>query len=946
MPIIGARPGHGLGRLLMVCFYDPHGIPTIYENIANWQALSRFRIEVLNLWPGRGSTLRLPQSLDLSGYDGVIIHCTVSYSPSNLFSLDQGSKRPLEEYDGLKILMKQDEQVQTNQIAKFTGTKKFDIVITCVPSKEVPKVYPREVVGNVDFIHAFTGYISPALRELKRQSLSERSLDISYRGSIQPLEFGRLGYEKRGIGYDVGGAIANVPDLRAEISSRREDRIGGNAWFDFLGRSKIVLGAESGSNLFDFTGEVEEWCRSFEVRNIGTDPTSKEYYLKAHEEYLHRFEGNVNYAQVSPRHFEATACGAAQILYEGEYSGIFKPHRHFMPLERDLSNIAEVLDFARDDRRIKEFAESAYEEIIGNPDNHYEHYVKMFDDAAERRIEHKGLKQNSRISRRNAADKAPKTLLLVPHDPSLDPRIDWFSIGLAADFDVCEVGLHANGNTETVPSIETLSDRRTRLRVDGSWKRWNFIPQMGAEASHRVGLRALSDIALMGEVPPSALRHAIGALDSTDDDLNHFRWLCRFFLNVNSSLLEASRRIGGFDMVVAAELFALPAAVALGEEYDVPVVYDAHEFWPYAFPDVRHWEIEFWAEVERSLVQKVTLPLTVSPQLADAMAHHYGCKFDYVPNCASLGEEEAVDLEAALSTRSRSQDILFLVQGGIAPHRGFDKLIEAWDKVDSRAKLLLRGPDNAFKSQMIELTRSKGLLDRNVFFPKAVSEAELVKAARDADIGIVPYEPSSINNRYCSPNKLSQYMAAGLPILCNELDFVKSIVLGNGIGSSVDFNDEAALVRAINHYVLNRQSIPELSRKARQVFLTSFNWQVASRDIYRRIKALVPGNSRSEFDFAWIGQPGQQMPIRERSDLEQQLESSRAEITRLHKVYTDEIARYSSDNERVTVAYQAEIDRLNQIYKLEIERLQKYHLFRFIPRPVKTIAKAILGRRL
>ena len=41
--------------------------------------------------------------------------------------------------------------------------------------------------------------------------------------------------------------------------------------------------------------------------------------------------------------------------------------------------------------------------------------------------------------------------------------------------------------------------------------------------------------------------------------------------------------------------------VALAEEYDVPLVYDAHEFWPYSIPELRHWEVEFWAEVERTL---------------------------------------------------------------------------------------------------------------------------------------------------------------------------------------------------------------------------------------------------------------------------------------------------------------------------------------------------------
>ncbi|WP_210497506.1 hypothetical protein, partial [Microvirga antarctica] len=164
-----------------------------------------------------------------------------------------------------------------------------------------------------------------------------------------------------------------MSDLTIDISSRWEDRINGTAWFDFLGRSKVVLGVESGSNLFDFDGKVAAWCRTYEAENAGLDRDSREFYTKAHDAYLHRFEGNVNYAQISPRHFEAAVCNAAQILYEGTYSGIFLPNRHFFPLKRDLSNLAEALDFARDEARLKEFVDRTYAEVVLNPAYHYEH---------------------------------------------------------------------------------------------------------------------------------------------------------------------------------------------------------------------------------------------------------------------------------------------------------------------------------------------------------------------------------------------------------------------------------------------------------------------------------------------------------------------------------------------------------------------------------------------
>ena len=48
---------------------------------------------------------------------------------------------------------------------------------------------------------------------------------------------------------------------------------------------------------------------------------------------------------------------------------------------------------------------------------------------------------------------------------------------------------------------------------------------------------------------------------------------------------------------------------------------------------------------------------------------------------------------------------------------------------------------------------------------------------------IIPYEPDHVNNRFSCPNKLSQYLAAGLPVITNQLDFVREIVVDHGVVS-------------------------------------------------------------------------------------------------------------------------------------------------------------------
>jgi hypothetical protein len=366
-------------RLLLVCYFDPGSPVTVHEYITLWQVFSRYRIEILNLWPADRS---IPASINLDDFDGCILHSTVSYNPDQLQHIDRRLQRGFAEYDGAKILVKQDEHRRADDICAFLKRAGFDLLITCLPESEQAKVYPREKAGEIRFLQALTGYISPSLADFAIIPDTGRDIDISYRGSLQPLSTGRLGLEKRKIGGDVTIACRGR-GLHVDISSRWEDRIAGPAWFDFLGRSKAVLGVESGSNLFDFTGEVERWCERFTARHRDDDPHSEEFYRRAYNEYLKDFEENVIYAQISPRHFEAAATRTLQIMYEGEYSGIFKPHRHFVPLRRDLANFDDVLDIVRDDRQRRDITEATYEEIVRDPRYRYEHFVAQLDDAID-----------------------------------------------------------------------------------------------------------------------------------------------------------------------------------------------------------------------------------------------------------------------------------------------------------------------------------------------------------------------------------------------------------------------------------------------------------------------------------------------------------------------------------------------------------------------------------
>jgi glycosyltransferase involved in cell wall biosynthesis len=902
-------------RFLFVCFFDPCGIATIYESIALWQSLSRYAVDILNLWPGRYGTLVLPPNIDLDEYAGLIVHCTASYDPDNLYSLDQDAARPLQQYDGIKILMKQDEHYHAAKFAAYIGEKKFDLVLTLLSPDVREQIYPGEIVGEADFLQVYTGYVSPFMQTLRRPEPGERALDISYRGSVQPLSLGRLGFEKRKIGYDVARAAAHYP-LTVDISSRWADRFGGTAWFDFLGRSRAVLGVESGTCLVDFTGEVESWCREFEQAQPEADHLSEEFYLEAHRSYLHQFEGNFKYLHLSPRHLEAAAARSLQILYEGEYSGILHAGRHFVALRRDLANFSEVVDFLRDDRRVSEMVERAYEEIVLDRRLHYASFVEQFDEAVERAVARK-----ARGVIVSAAASRPRALVLAGHEPTLDPRIEWMADGLSSDFEVCELGIHPLTVDNRLPDAEVLRDGWVRARVDRYRHDNPVVPQILDMASAGpIGLQHLMLLRLLSELPAKSLENAVGALDATEDDLGRFRWLASHFYDTNCALLEAGRRIGSFDVIVAADMGTLPAALTLAEEYGAKVVYDAHEFWPLSVMEFRHWEVEFWSAFDRNLAQRADLRVTVSPQLAEVMAREYGCDFIAVPNCVSRRSVSPVDLDAALHRLAEREHVVFIFLGVFTTGRGIEDLVAAWQHVDPRALLVLQGPDGAFKSQMMEAARGYGLLDQRIFFPAAVDTSELIDAARLADVGIIPYAPSSINNRYCSPNKLSQYMAAGLPIVSNQTEFVKTILVDSGAGATVDFKDQQAFAAVINHLVEDRHQIAEMSRRAYRYFNENFNWEVVSRELYDRLRATIeePQSApRTALDFSWAADhiqppaaaPNIAPPAPQVHPAEVAVGIGASGIKQFGAAYEREFARLSELND----TYRREIERLNTV---------------------------------
>lgn len=100
-------------------------------------------------------------------------------------------------------------------------------------------------------------------------------------------------------------------------------------------------------------------------------------------------------------------------------------------------------------------------------------------------------------------------------------------------------------------------------------------------------------------------------------------------------------------------------------------------------------------------------------------------------------------------------------------------------------------------------------------------------------------------------------MAAGLPILANQTDFVGPFVRDNNIGITCDFNDTASLLTAIRKLTDDKHAYSNWAETAFRAFQTKLNWESVSEEALTKARRMLHGKrSERSFDLSWVGAPG------------------------------------------------------------------------------------------
>jgi hypothetical protein len=314
-----------------------------------------------------------PCPVELAYFDAVVIHHSVKVCYPGYLS--PAFARALGRYQGLKALFLQDEYESTDAACRAIADLGIGLVFTCVPEPYIHQVYPPDRLPNVAFVNVLTGYVPMDIDAVGPiRPMRERPLLIAYRGRDSNWWYGDLYQEKVTIGRRMK-EICAARGLVTDIAWREDDRIYGDAWFQFLASARATLGTESGSNVFDRDGTLATRIQ----RELAINPAAT--YAEIHAKYLADIDGQIVMNQVSPKIFEAIACRTALVLFEGSYSGVLEAERHFMPLKKDFSNAAEVLRRLEDVPALEAMTQRAYDDVIGTGKYSYRSFIRCFDEV-------------------------------------------------------------------------------------------------------------------------------------------------------------------------------------------------------------------------------------------------------------------------------------------------------------------------------------------------------------------------------------------------------------------------------------------------------------------------------------------------------------------------------------------------------------------------------------
>jgi len=236
----------------------------------------------------------------------------------------------------------------------------------------------------------------------------------------------------------------------------------------------------------------------------------------------------------------------------------------------------------------------------------------------------------------------------------------------------------------------------------------------------------------------------------------------------------------------------------------IPLIYDSHEYFTEVPELVGRPKVQrIWQKIEGYVLPKMQEMITVNQSIANLFHEKYGIKVHVIRNIPmrkmlptpASREEVGLDLQ---------KHILVLQGSGINIHRGSEELVDAMRYLYDCQLVIIGGGD--VLPILKEKVATNNLADRVKFFPRMPYQ-KMMAITQLADLGFTLDKDTNLNYRFSLPNKLFDYIQAGVPVIASRLTEIEKIVTDYNIGTFIENHEPETIAATIQNTLKDEKNL-------------------------------------------------------------------------------------------------------------------------------------------
>lgn len=290
-------------------------------------------------------------------------------------------------------------------------------------------------------------------------------------------------------------------------------------------------------------------------------------------------------------------------------------------------------------------------------------------------------------------------------------------------------------------------------------------------------------------------------------------------------------------LLVANDLDTLMPNFLVSKIMGSKLVYDSHELFC-EVPELQGnpGKRKIWKGIERWIFPKLKYVFTVNDSIAKIYTEEYKVDLKVVRNIPLLSSQNNISSVTKEELGIPVNKKIIVMQGaGINIDRGAEEAVASMQYVE-KAVLMIVGSGDII-SVLKEMVNNLNLQEKVIFTGKVPFE-KLVQYTRHADLGLTLDKDTNINYRYSLPNKLFDYIHAGVPVLASDLPEVKKIILDYSVGDIV-YNHEPKQIGGKINLMLNNENLLSDWKKNCKIAAGKLNWEEEEKQLIEVYKEFL-----------------------------------------------------------------------------------------------------------